>query len=482
MLDAELCYRALLSRDARFDGRFFTGVLSTGIYCRPICPARTPRIGNVRFFECAAAAEAAGLRPCRRCRPDAAPGTPAWLGTPAVVSRALREIENGALDRHGVDHLAGRAGMGARQLRRLFQKHLGVSPHGIARTRQVHFARALIDQTDIPITQVGLAAGFSSIRQFNHAIRRTFGRSPSELRAGRRTAGTPAGAVVMRLPYRPPLDWPTLLRFFASRAIPGVEAVEGGAYRRTVEVDGSAGSIEVSPEPGRPRLVVHVLLPSSRGLLDVARRVRRLFDLDADPLQVTSHLRHCSMLGPVCPGLRVPGAWDGFELAVRAVLGQQVTVAGATALAGRLVDALGGPVACPTPGLRRLFPTAQAVAGADLSRVGLTAARAAAVRALARAVCSGEVDFGRTAGLDETVALLTALPGIGPWTAHYVAMRAFGEPDAFPAMDLGLRRALANGAGFLRPAHSERWQKRGGRGVRTRRCTCGPTPAPAKQL
>ena len=458
-LDPRRCYQAALTKDRRFDGRFFTGVTSTGIYCRPICPVAPPKFENTLYFACAAAAEAAGFRPCKRCRPETAPGTPAWVGTSAVVARALRLISEGALDDADVEQLSARLGIGERQLRRLFAQHLGASPADIARARRVHFARALLDDTDLPITQVAHSAGFSSIRQFNYAMRATFGAPPTHLRnrRGRRGPAENGGAVVVRLSYRPPLAWDAILRFLALRATPGVEAVAGDVYRRTIEVNGAPGVIEVLQgikeiTPKASHLLMRLHLPHCDNMIDVVERVRRMFDLGADPLRIAEHLHKSLPLSPRLdrlPGLRVPGAWDGFELAVRAILGQQVTVQGATTLAGRLVQAFGTPVDVETPELTHLFPRPEVLADANLSNIGLPRARAATIRALASAVARGDLELDASQGLDEAVACLCAIPGLGEWTAHYIAMRALGEPDAFPSSDLGLRRALGNGAGLL---------------------------------
>jgi AraC family transcriptional regulator of adaptative response / DNA-3-methyladenine glycosylase II len=450
-LDPARCYRAALARDRRFDGRFFAGVVTTGVYCRPVCPVAPARPENVRWFPCAAAAEAAGFRPCRRCRPETSPGTPAWIGSSAVVSRALRLISDGALDAGPLEGLASRLGLGVRQLRRLFARHLGASPARIARARRVHFARRLLDETELSITQLAFSAGFRSIREFNHLVRATFGRSPTELRRGRHRRGPLAdgGGLVVRLPYRPPLDWAAMLRFVEARAIPGVEMVEDGRYRRTIEIDGAAGSIDVRKATDDGHLLMRVELPGPAGLIGIVERVRRIFDLDADPVQITEQLRLSPPLRAAIdarPGLRVPGAWDGFELAVRAVLGQQVTVRAATTLAGRLVRAFGREVEGCGAGLSHVFPRPGTLAEADLSSIGLPRARAATVRALAAGVATGALALDASQGLEETVARLCTVPGIGPWTAHYIAMRAFGEPDAFPSGDLGLRRALARGS------------------------------------
>ncbi len=459
-LEPNRCYQALRSRDRRFDGRFFVAVRTTGIYCRPICPAPAPKQENVQFFACAAAAEAAGYRACLRCRPETSPGTPAWAGTSAVVSRALRLIRQGALDEHGIAGLAARLGIGARQLRRLFAKHLGTSPLAIARAQRLHLARALIDDTDLAVTKIAFAAGFNSVRQFNHAVRGTFGDSPRGLRRRRRRSASLGGgeSLVVRLPYRPPFDWAAMVRFLAPRATPGVEAVTAERYARTIEIDGAAGTLEVAPVPGESCLMLRARLPEGADVLPLVERARRIFDLTADPLQIGEHLKGHGALGALvtaAPGLRVPGAWDPFELAIRAILGQQVTVRGATTLTGRLVQALGRPVAAEG-GLTHLFPRPEVLADGDLSAVGIPRARAASIRALARAVADGTLALDASRGLDDAVARLCAVPGVGPWTAQYIAMRGLGEPDAFPVGDLGLRQALGNGAGPLTAAAVER--------------------------
>jgi AraC family transcriptional regulator of adaptative response / DNA-3-methyladenine glycosylase II len=445
-LAPDVAYQALRSRDRRFDGRFFVAVRTTGIYCRPICPAPSPRRENVEFYACAAAAEAAGFRACLRCRPEASPGTPAWAGSSAVVSRGLRLIRDGALDDGDADALAARLGVGARQLRRLFEKHLGTSPAAVARARRLHFARALLDDTDLSITRIAFAAGFRSVRQFNHAMLASFRASPRALRR-RPVARGAAGPLSIKLHFRPPFDWQALLRFLAPRAIPGVEVVTATAYRRTIEQGGVPGAIEVTSVPGEPCLRLRAWLPDPAGLLPVVERVRRLFDLTADPLQIAAHLSACPTLSRVIAGqvgLRVPGAFDPFELAVRAILGQQVSVAGATTLAGRLVSAFGKPTTAG-PGLTHLFPPPERLAEGDVASIGLPRARAATIRALAAAVASGELVLDSPLGLEDAVARLCRIPGIGPWTAHYVALRGLGEPDAFPAGDLGLRKALGRG-------------------------------------
>jgi AraC family transcriptional regulator, regulatory protein of adaptative response / DNA-3-methyladenine glycosylase II len=474
-LDPQTCYRALASKDARFDGRFFVGVVTTGVYCRPVCPATTPRPENTQFFVCAAAAEEAGFRACRRCHPETSPDLPIWSGTSVTVSRALKLLFDGPVERPDVEALAARLGVGGRHLRRLFLQHLGAPPLAIAQARRLHLARRLLDETELSVADIADAAGFTSLRRFNDAFRKSFGAAPTELR--RRTprnpargrpplaAGDPATDVplhdpglgrtqqaaplhTLRLPFRPPLDWPRLAEWFGRRAAAGVEAVEAGVYRRTVQLGTAAGWIEVRPAEGESALLLglHGLPPQA--LLEAVRRVRRLFDLGADPLAVARVLRADPVLAERLerlPGLRIPGAWDPFELCVRAVLGQQVSVVAASTLAGRLAAAFGRPLAAQgvPPGLTHLFPRPEALAAAELERCGLTRARAAAIRGLAGRVADGRLVLESGAALDETVARLTELPGIGEWTAQYIAMRALGEPDAFPASDLGLRKALA---------------------------------------
>jgi AraC family transcriptional regulator of adaptative response / DNA-3-methyladenine glycosylase II len=463
-LDSRACYRALSTRDPRFDGRFFTGVRTTGVYCRPVCPARTPRPENVRFFPCAAAAEAAGFRACRRCRPETSPGTPAWLGTSATVSRALRLISQGEIDARGIEGLAASLGIGARHLRRLFREELGASPVEIAQVRRLHFARRLLAETALPVTRIASSSGFRSIRRFNEAFKDRFGQSPAGLRRLAVPRPDVAGFVELRLAYRPPYDWPGLLDFLGRRAIPGVEEVSGGAYRRLHPEGSGVRRIEVRHRPRERGLLLRVSPPDG-DLLGVAERVRRLFDCDADPLAVARALEKDERLAPLVRkrrGLRVPGAFDGFESAVRAILGQQVSVEAANTLAGRLVRRFGAAAPEPEGGLTHVFPAPAALAGADLRQIGIPGARAEALRALARAVAAGEIDFRTRARLEETVARLTRLPGVGPWTAHYAAMRAFGEPDAFPAGDLVLRRSLAAGGPLpsAREAESlaQRWR------------------------
>ncbi len=467
-LDPERCWRATMAHDRRFDGRFFIGVVTTGVYCRPICSVSPPRRRNVRFYPSAAGAEEAGFRPCRRCRPETAPGTPAWLGSSTTVSRALRLISEGALDAHGVDELAERLGIGSRHLRRLFAEQLGASPLSVARTRRIHFARRMLDETELPMSQVALGSGFSSIRSFNEALRGTFGRTPTQLRrqAARRRRSSVGSEITLRLPYRPPYDWAGVLAFLAPRAIPGVECIADDAYQRLVEIDGSIGVMRVSASLQSCELVLGLQLDDPGGLLPAVQRTRRLFDLGADPLQIETDLRADRDLARYIdarPGVRVPGAWDPFEVAVRAILGQQVSVKGATTLAGRLVRSFGKPVerADALP-LTHLFPSPEVLANADVGSIGLPRQRANAVRALAAAVAERRLPLDGALELDDIVAKLQELPGVGEWTAQYIAMRALAEPDAFPGGDLGLRKAMGRRgepvpAARLR-ARAERWR------------------------
>jgi AraC family transcriptional regulator of adaptative response / DNA-3-methyladenine glycosylase II len=470
MMDMDLtaCYRAISTRDARFDGRLFVGVKTTGIYCRPICPARTPKFANVSFFASAAAAQEAGFRPCLRCRPETSPELAFWRGTSNTVSRALALIEAGGLDDDDVEGLANRLGVGARQLRRLFRQHVGATPVTVAQTRRVLLAKQLIHETSLPMTEVALASGFNSVRRFNETFRALFARSPASLRHVRDRGKREAGPLSVRLAYRPPYDWDAMLSFLGDRAIPGVEVVSGTSYRRSIAFGENSGMITVAPAD-KYRVDVAVRFPDIAALPQIIARVRRVFDLAADPDTIGSHLSLDPMLAPlvaVRPGLRVPGAWDGFELAVRAIFGQQITVPAATKLLGRLVQQHGE--ALPegmrdVEGLSHLFPSAERIAGVDLAALGMPGTRAMAVTSLAQMISADPAMFGRGASLDEAIAKLRSLAGIGEWTAQYIAMRELREPDAFAAADIGLLRAMA-GADGRRPspaqllARAERWR------------------------
>jgi AraC family transcriptional regulator, regulatory protein of adaptative response / DNA-3-methyladenine glycosylase II len=444
-IDLQVCSRARLSRDPRFDGKFFIGVLGSRVYCRSICPAPTAKEKNVRYFATAAAAAEAGFRPCLRCRPEASPGTPAWLGTPTTVSRALRLIAESGLDDGGVEGLAERLGVGARHLRRLFIQHLGAPPSAVAQTRRLHFAKKLIDETSLPMGEVALAAGFGCVRRFNAAIRKIYKRTPTQIRRLSRQAGVqPDNQYLFRLKYRPPYDWEGMLRFVGARATPGVEYVEDGHYYRSISLNGSDGSVDVSLDEANDALLARVQFGDPRSLFLIVERLRAMFDLNADWAAIAPSLRADPSLGArvdAQPGLRVPGCWNGFELAVRAILGQQITVKGATTLAGSLVRAFGRAYASPNH-LSYVFPRPEDLADADLTSIGLTKARAATIQGLARAVVNGKVSFEGVVAPEDFLSRICEIPGIGAWTAHYVAMRALGEPDALPSGDLGLLRSL----------------------------------------
>jgi AraC family transcriptional regulator of adaptative response / DNA-3-methyladenine glycosylase II len=462
-LDRDACYRALEARDGHFDGRFFTGVLSTGVFCRPICPARTPRFENCVFFPTAAAACSAGFRACRRCRPEISPGVPAWGGTVATVTRALRLIAEEGPEAGNLEALAARLGVGSRHLRRLFRRHVGASPVVISQVQRAFLAKQLIADSRLSLAQVALAAGFGSVRRFNAVMQRTFGGPPRHLR---RSAGSAASELTLRLPYRPPYDWTGVLAFLGQRAIPGVESVRNGVYRRTISLDGAQGIVEIRAT-AEALLLATMTVDRLPGLGAIATRLRDLFDLDADPEPITAHLGRDPALGgrlAARAGLRVPGAWDAFELAVRAMIGQQVSVTAASTLAGRLAATFGERLGTPSSDgdLRVLFPDARRLAHADLSSIGLPRARAAAISSLAAAVTRDPALLRTGSSAADTVARLVALPGIGAWTAEYIAMRAMREPDAFPLSDLGLLRAmrahLARPSPTLLQRRAERWR------------------------
>jgi AraC family transcriptional regulator of adaptative response / DNA-3-methyladenine glycosylase II len=520
VLDPQVCYKALQTRDERFDGRIFVGVTSTGIYCRPVCPARPAKLANCRFFPTAAAAQEAGFRPCLRCRPETALDLGSWRGTSNTVSRGLALIADGDLDGDDacIDSLAERLGVGGRQLRRLFQQHLGASPIAVAQTRRVLFAKQLIHETRLPMSEIALAAGFGSVRRFNEVFRALYQRPPSALR-GKRESSVPesiAGSgVTVRLRYRAPYDWAAMLSYLRARAIDGVERVDGSAeggtartpnvdgsaeggaartpnvdgsaeggtartpnvdgsaegtartpnvdgkrYARTVVQDGETGTVTIAHLPAAMSLAATIRFPSVRALPAIVARIRRLFDLGADVAAIDAHLAKDTLLAPMIarrPGLRAPGAWDGFELAARAILGQQVTVEAGRQLASKLVR-LRGSVARATdtgdPSLTLTFPSAKDIASADLSTIGMPNARRQALVALAKAAAADPHFFEPQNTLDETVARLRTITGIGDWTAHYIALRAMREPDAFPSTDVALLGAAAVERG-TRPSPSE---------------------------
>jgi len=446
-LDLRALDRARVSRDPRFDGRFFIAVTSTRIYCRPVCPVPSPKRSNIRYFATAEAAAEAGFRPCLRCRPEAAPGTPAWDGTSAIVRLALRLIEAGALNRASVEALAAQVGVGRRNLHRLFVEHVGAAPIAVAHTRRLHFAKRLLDDTSLPITQVALAAGFGSVRRFNGAFRDTYGRPPRAVRRQRAHAAVEGGEVVLRLTYRPPYDWPHVRAFLAARTIAGVECVDDRGYVRSVDAPHGHVVVCVRPIEGEHALELRVRGAEAASLFALSATARRAFDLAADPMLIAAAFESDRLLGPLArrhPGLRIPGAWDPFECAVRAIVGQQVSVAAGRTLLGRIVSRAGRAIADGGAGVTHVFPRPDALASAPLDGLGLTRARVDALHALACAVADGRVDF--TAPPDVVTRALGALPGIGAWTAQYVALRARGDPDAFPSGDLILRR-MAGAAG-----------------------------------
>jgi len=448
--------RARLSRDARFDGHFYVAVKTTGIYCRPICPANAPKSKNVSFYPSAAAASEAGYRPCLRCRPESAPGTPAWSGTSTTVRRGLRLIATGALDDGNVEVLADRLGVTSRHLRRLFNTHLGASPLAVAHTQRLHFAKRLIDETRMPMNHIADAAGYGSVRRFNDAFRNTYDRSPRDLRSFHdgKEGSDGTATLTVKLSYRAPFNWNGMLEFFAHRAIPGVEKVAGDAYQRTISIDGEQGIITIRPvaksHTAQSKSLSLTLEGVATGsLFETVRRAREMFDLDAAVEDISKTLRKDSTLAAILkrqPGIRVPGAWDGFELAVRAILGQQISVAAATTLAGRIARRYGEPLRVTTDfdedSLAFIFPTPERLARVRFNNIGLVRSRAATIRSLATAVHRGEIDFDFSQDPDEFCEKLKSIKGIGDWTAQYVAMRVLKHPDAFPTADLGLLKAI----------------------------------------
>ena len=432
-MDADACYRAGRARDARFDGLFFTAVRTTGIFCRPICPARPPLRRNVEVYPNAAAALAAGYRPCLRCRPEVSPDLPVWAGTSSTVNRALRLIEEGALDQGSTEDLAERVGLTDRHLRRLFLEHVGAAPVVVGQTRRVLFAKRLITDTNLPFSEIAFAAGFQSLRRFNEAVRATYRRNPNELRREAPPYAAAESAIELKLHYRPPYDWNAFLRFVRARAVPGLEQVDASSYRRN--------GVSVTQCPAKHCLVACISTGSVKNIRSVADRARSFFDLRANSSEIAAHLAKSPLLKNSVkrhPGLRVPGSWDGFELAVRAMLGQQVTVKGASTLNGRLIERFGPP-------------KAEVLAAAELTVIGIPKARAESIRSFARAVADGRIRFDALAASEEMISKMCEIPGVGPWTANYIAMRTLADPDAFPASDLGLLKA----AGLTSPKRLE---------------------------
>lgn len=462
--DFQRCYQAAQSRDPRFDGWFFIAVTSTGIYCRPSCPAMTPKRENVRFYPSAAAAQQAGFRACKRCRPDAAPGSPEWDGRADVVARAMRLIADGVVDRSGVPGLAARLGYSVRQLQRMLVAEVGAGPIAIARAQRAQTARVLIETTSISMAEIAFASGFSSIRQFNDTIRSVFAVSPTGLRCGAGNASSvrdsAPGALVLRLPFRRPLCPDNLFGHLAATAVPGVEEVRGDTYRRTLRLTHGPGIVELTPMP--EHVVCRVMLSDLRDLTTAIARCRWLLDLDADPTAIDELLGCDPQLGPVVArsgGRRVPRCVDGAELAVRAVLGQQVSTAAARTHAGRIVAQCGEPVSDPHGGLTHLFPAPNALEGVNLA---MPATRRRTLNALVDALRSRRLTLDPGCDRAEALSVLGELPGFGPWTTQVIAMRALGDPDAFPAADLGVRRAAESlglpASPVALTASAERWR------------------------
>ena len=465
LFDSRTCYRALKARDARFDGRFFVAVSSTRIYCRPVCTVKPPKRENCTFYPSAAAAESNGYRPCLRCRPELAPGNASVDATTRIAQAAASMIEDGTLDNDGFDALAVRLGITDRHLRRAFGAEFGVSPVEFAQTQRLLLAKRLLTDTALPVTEVAFASGFGSVRRFNALFKQRYRLKPGQLR-GRPRSGVPAAAAAdvlqFELSFRPPFDWSVMSAFLGTRAIAGVETVAAGSYRRTVRIASGGkehtGWIAIAMSPRKPALRIAISASLAKALPPVLSRVKALMDLACHPAEVAQAL---GTLAERHPGLRVPGAFDGFELAVRAILGQQVTVAGASTLAGRFATAFGDPIATPFDSLTTLFPTAGRIAAlspARVARIGMPGARARTIIALARAVADGSLVLMPNADIETTLDRLRALPGVGEWTAQYIAMRALSWPDAFPHTDLGVMKALGETVARRVLAAGEVWR------------------------
>jgi AraC family transcriptional regulator, regulatory protein of adaptative response / DNA-3-methyladenine glycosylase II len=464
-LDKESCYRAVKSRDRRFDGVFYTAVHTTGIYCRPSCPARTPAYRNVTFHPTAAAAQTAGFRACKRCLPDATPGSPEWDVAADAAGRAMRLIADGVVDREGVEGLARRVGYTSRHLTRLLTSELGAGPLALARAKRAQTARVLVETTEMALSDVAFAAGFSSIRQFNETVREVYALSPTELRGRRRGPRAATGTLSLRLAVRTPFAGDAMLRFLAYHLVPGVETAGPGWYARTLDLPHGPGTVRLDlPQAGAAGETAFVTarftLADIRDTSAAVERARRLVDADCDPVSVDDHFAGNRVVGPlvrVTPGLRVPGQVDGDETAMRTVIGQQVSVAGARTVTGRIVAEHGRRIATDLPGLTHLFPDAVTFAGLDPVRLPMPRARGRALVALGAALASGEVALDRGPDRDDVRRRLLALPGVGPWTADYVAMRALGHPDVFLPTDIGVRNALL-GLGHPPVADDSQWR------------------------
>jgi len=462
-LDPNTCYRALKARDARFDGRFFVAVSSTRIYCRPVCTVKPPQRENCRFYPSAAAAESGGYRPCLRCRPELAPGNASVDATSRLAQAAASMMEDRTLDEESLDDVATRLGITDRHLRRAFGAEFGVSPVEFAQTQRLLLAKRLLTDTVLPVTEVAFASGFGSVRRFNALFKQRYRLQPGQLRKHMHGRGAAASdALNFELSFRPPYDWSAVSAFLAARAIAGVETVEAGRYRRTarIGVDGKqhTGWIEVSPSPKKPALRVAVSASLAKALPPALSRVKTLMDLSCNPAEIAQAL---GALAKGRPGLRVPGAFDGFEMAVRAILGQQVTVVAARTVAGRFAAAFGDAVDTPFESLNKIFPAAERVAELPygrIARLGMPGARARSVIALARAVADGKLVLMPNAGIEATLDRLRELPGVGEWTAQYIAMRALAWPDAFPHTDLVVKKALGETDARKVLAAGEAWR------------------------
>jgi AraC family transcriptional regulator of adaptative response / DNA-3-methyladenine glycosylase II len=450
-LDRESCYRALAAKDTRFDGVFFTGVKTTGIYCRPVCTVKTPRASSCTFFATAAAAEAAGFRPCLRCRPELAP----YALQQNLAHAVWQRIAAGALNDGDIERLAAEVGLSSRQLRRVLLQHFGVTPIELAQTQRLLFAKKLLQETHLPMADIAYASGFGSVRRFNALFAQRYGIAPTAIRRAALKAGASGrDALTLRLAYRPPFHWKRILQYLAGRAIPGVEAVqprhgEPAAYLRSVRIGDAAGWLRVTHLPDRHQLELEVAPVLSSVLMPLLAKARAQFDLDANPEVIEAHLRQDRLLNAhieAMPGLRVPGAFDAFELAVRAVLGQQISVAGATTLSGRLAARFGDPIDTPFACLTHHFPSAQRLAGMEadeIAQIGIPATRAQTIQGLAQFAAHGGLHMQPGMALEDAVVRLKTVRGIGDWTAQYIALRALRFPDAFPAGDLGLQKAAS---------------------------------------
>ena len=442
--DVRALDRARISRDPRFDGKFFIGVKTTGIYCRPICPSRTSNSCNVRYYPTAAAAAEAGFRPCLRCRPEAAPGTPAWMGTSAVVRKALRLIDEGILDSASVDELASKLGLGSRHLRRLFLQHVGASPISFAQTRRLHFAKRLLDETNLAITQIALASGFGSLRRFNTAFLQTYGRAPRDLRKHFDDASESDEEVILKLAFRPPYDWQQVHDFLLVHHVPGIEQIDEQGYARTLRTDDGFAIVKMKPLLNEDAFELRVSGAAPTSLFHISSAARRVFDTSADPALTTFALRTDPLIGPCVdqrPGLRIPGEWDPFECAVGAILRQEEQEPGQTLMI-QVVERFGEKVSKHGSALTSLFPTPRAIADGDFAGLGLSRSTVNTLRKLAQAIVDGEIDF--SASSECAIESLTKVPRIDRSMAEYVALRALGEPDAFPSNDPVLRIIASN--------------------------------------